>query len=147
MSEVLWQRKIVLPTGSAVSGCIWYCSPSAPGKRNPVKSGQLSGPISLFLFPELPGLPAADSAPLRFLLVGLHPSSLRSRSLAVTAGNVLAISPGLPSHAPTHLQRSPFLPGTSALFPVSSPGDSSPVESRNRRSPGVLAVHCFSSRL
>lgn len=67
----------------------------SPREKKPCKSGQLSGPISLFLFPELPGLPAADSAPLGFLLlVGLHPSFLRSRSLAVTAGNVLTISPG-----------------------------------------------------
>lgn len=67
----------------------------SPREKKPCKSGQLSGPISLFLFPELPGLPAADSAPLGFLLlVGFHPSSLRSRCIAVTAGNVLTISPG-----------------------------------------------------
>lgn len=130
--EVLYQAA----SGSVFSLC--------PREKKPCKSVRLPGPISLFLFPELPGLPAANSVPLGFLLVGPLPSSLRSLSLAVTAcKSFLTISPGLLSHALTYTQRSPFLPGTSAFFPVSSPWDSSPGK---QRSPGALAVRLFLSK-
>lgn len=104
--EVLYQ---------ATSGTVFSLSPR---EKKPCTSVQLPGPVSLFLFLELPGLPAANSAPLAplgFLLDGLHPSSLRSHSLAVTA--VLMISPGLLSNALTLTQRSPLLPGIAAFSP------------------------------